>query len=142
VLAVWAAGLLAACSPKPGAQVAPPRSVLNSGSLALERRYVIFMLERFPVVSTYLGGSRVRSGARRKRWQIAGLLGEGLKDEDVRLGEFREQFAALEPALCRGAAGSTAVLRWRRSSSSCISTRCCVTRSARSTVMWMSRPRS
>jgi len=53
VLAVWAAGLLAACSPKPAAQVAPPEVSPEQRFAALERRYVIFMLERFPVVSTY-----------------------------------------------------------------------------------------
>ena len=58
VLTACVAGVLAACSPKPAAQVATTPALSPEQQFAtLERRYVIFMLGRFPVVSTYLGGS-------------------------------------------------------------------------------------
>lgn len=57
VAALACAAALAACSPR---QTAPaPAAVANPEQqfTALERRYVIFVLGRFPVVATYLGGS-------------------------------------------------------------------------------------
>src|SRR5215813_5417479 len=99
-IACLAAGLLAlqaACSPKPASQVATPQPSPEQQFAALERRYVIFMLGRFPVVSTYLGGSEFDASLADNDGKLRGYSAEALGDEDARLGEFREQFTALQP---------------------------------------------
>ena len=97
VLAFFCSGLLAACSPKPAAQAPAPEPSPEQRFAALERSYVIFMLGRFPVVSTYLGGSEFDAALADNDGKLRDYSAEALKDEDVRLGEFREQFTALEP---------------------------------------------
>jgi uncharacterized protein (DUF885 family) len=94
---VLVTSLLAACSPKPTAQVAAPEPSPEQRFATLERRYVIFMLGRFPVVSTYLGGSEFDAALADNDGKLRDYSAEALKDEDGRLGEFREQFTALEP---------------------------------------------
>jgi len=89
--------LLVACTPKPTAQVAAPEPSPEQRFATLERRYVIFMLGRFPVVSTYLGGSEFDAALADNDGKLRDYSLEALKDEDLRLGEFREQFTALEP---------------------------------------------
>jgi uncharacterized protein (DUF885 family) len=96
-LAFVCGGLLAACSPQPAAQVAAPEPSPEQRFATLERRYVIFMLGRFPVVSTYLGGSEFDAALADNDGKLRDYSAEALKDEDVRLGEFREQLTALEP---------------------------------------------
>jgi uncharacterized protein (DUF885 family) len=57
----------------------------------------MFMLRRFPVVATYLGGSEYDAALADNDGNLRDYSAEGLKDEDTRLSEFREQFSALEP---------------------------------------------
>jgi len=83
----------------------------------LERRYVIFILERFPVVSTYLGGSEFDATPRGQRWQAARLFGGGAEDEDVRWVSSVSSSRPPSPTRCRRAAGSNRSVRWRRSRS-------------------------
>ena len=89
--------LLTACGPKtaPPPPAPPPSAEQQFGSL--ERRYVIFVLSRFPVVATYLGGSEFDPSLADNDGRLRDYSAEAIKDEDARLGEFREQFAALEP---------------------------------------------
>ena len=90
--------LLSACSPKTaGPPPPPPPPDAEQQFASLERRYVIFILGRFPVVSTYLGGSEFDAALADNDGKLRDYSAEALKDEDSRLGEFREQFAALEP---------------------------------------------
>ena len=90
--------LLSACSPKTaGPPPPPPPPDAEQQFASLERRYVIFVLGRFPVVSTYLGGSEFDAALADNDGKLRDYSAEALKDEDARLGEFREQFAALEP---------------------------------------------
>jgi uncharacterized protein (DUF885 family) len=97
VLITCVAGLLTACSPKPAAQVATTPTLSPEQQFAtLEHRYVIFMLGRFPVVSTYLGGSEFDPVLADNDGKLRDYSAEALKDEDVRLGEFREQLTSLE----------------------------------------------
>src|SRR5882757_1552853 len=89
--------LLAACGPRNAAPPpAPPLSPEQRFS-ALERRYVIFVLERYPVVSTYLGGSEFDRRLADNDGKLRDYSADALKDEDAHLGEFREQFTALDP---------------------------------------------
>jgi uncharacterized protein (DUF885 family) len=88
---------LAGCGPKAAAPPATPPPTAEQQFAALEHRYVIFMLQRFPVVSTYLGGSEFDTALTDNDGRLRDYSAEALKDEDARLGEFREQFTALEP---------------------------------------------
>ncbi len=94
---VFAVALLAACSPKPAAPVVTPGPTPEQRFTALERRYVIFVLSRFPVVATYLGGSEFDPELVDVDGKLRDYSAQSLKDEDARLDEFREQFTALEP---------------------------------------------
>ncbi len=47
---------------------------------------MIFVLERYPVVSTYLGGSEFRSDVGRQRRQVRDYAPESLKGEDASPG--------------------------------------------------------
>ena len=58
---------------------------------------MIFVLERYPVVSTYLGGSEFDRTLADNDGKLRDYSADSLKDEDTHLGEFREQFTALEP---------------------------------------------
>ena len=91
-----AALLLAACGPK---TAAPPIPTLSPEQqfAALERRYVIFVLQRYPVVSTYLGGSEFDPTLADNDGRLRDYSADALKDEDTHLGEFREQFTGLDP---------------------------------------------
>ncbi len=89
--------LLAACGPKAAAPPAAP--VLNAEQqfAALERHYVIFMLKRYPVVSTYLGGSEFDPTLADNDGRLRDYSADAVKEEDADLAEFRDQFSALDP---------------------------------------------
>jgi len=89
--------LQAACGPEPASQVAPPQPTPEQQFATLEHRYVIFMLGRFPVVSTYLGGQEFAAALADNDGKLRDYSAEALREEDARLGELREQFTALEP---------------------------------------------
>ena len=93
----FAALFLAACGPQTAAPPAfrPPSPEQQFS--ALERRYVIFVLERYPVVSTYLGGSEFDRTLADNDGKLRDYSADSLKDEDTHLGELREQFTALDP---------------------------------------------
>lgn len=65
---------------------------------AVEHDFVVYLLDRFPVVATYLGGALFDA-------QLAGVDGRlrdysasALRAEDAQLAQFRTRFAALSPA--------------------------------------------
>jgi len=91
--------LLTACgakTPPSAAQSAVPTSVSSDASFgALEHEYVVYFLQRFPVVATYLGGSSFDP-------TLAGIDGTlrdyspaALKNEDARLSQLEQRFSAL-----------------------------------------------
>jgi uncharacterized protein (DUF885 family) len=88
--------LVAACGPKTAAPPIPTLSPEQQFS-ALERRYVIFVLQRYPVVSTYLGGSEFDPTLADNDGRLRDYAADALKEEDTHLGEFREQFTGLDP---------------------------------------------
>jgi uncharacterized protein (DUF885 family) len=89
--------LVAACGPKTPTVPAAPTLSPEQQFAALERRYVIFVLRRYPVVSTYLGGSEFDPTLADNDGRLRDYSADALKEEDTRLGEFREQFTGLDP---------------------------------------------
>jgi uncharacterized protein (DUF885 family) len=82
----------------PTAQPLPTRHRADERFAQVEHDYVSYVLYRFPVVATYLGGAAFDP-------QLAGIDGalrdyssESLQQEDARLVEYRARFAALSPA--------------------------------------------
>src|SRR5438552_3484710 len=89
LLAVSLTALAAACNQKPAAPVAAPAPSPEQQFSALEHRYVIFVLRRFPVVSTYLGGTEFDATLADNDGQLRDYSSEALREEDARLAEFR-----------------------------------------------------
>ena len=92
-----AALFLTACGPRTATQPAAPVLSPEQQFAALERRYVVFVLKRYPVVSTYLGGSEFDPTLADNDGHLRDYSADALKEEDTRLGEFREQFTGLDP---------------------------------------------
>ena len=88
--------LLTACGPQTAAPPAAPALSPEQQFAALERRYVIFVLQRYPVVSTYLGGSEFDPALADNDGRLRDYSAAALQEEDARLGEFREQFTSLD----------------------------------------------
>ena len=88
--------LLSACGPQ---TAAPTAAVLSPEQqfAALERRYVIFVLKRYPVVSTYLGGSEFDPTLADNDGKLRDYSADAVTEEDARLGELRDQFTSLDP---------------------------------------------
>ncbi|HUL82044.1 MAG TPA: DUF885 domain-containing protein, partial [Gammaproteobacteria bacterium] len=86
---------LAACgSPAPPA--APSAPATDGAFAALEHEYVVYFLNRFPVVATYLGGSNFDPTLARIDGALRDHSPAALKEEDAKLAEFRRRFAALD----------------------------------------------
>src|SRR5262249_23734644 len=86
--AISAAALLllqVACSPKPTPPTAAPAPSPEQQFGELEHRYVMFVLRRFPVVSTYLGGSEFDAALADNDGRLRDYSPEALRDEDARL---------------------------------------------------------
>ncbi len=97
---VWAIPVIllqVACSPPTVPQAAPVRPDPEQQFATLEHGYVMFVLRRFPVVSTYLGGSEFDAALADNDGRLRDYSAQALRQEDARLGELREQFTALEP---------------------------------------------
>ncbi|HXZ59887.1 MAG TPA: DUF885 domain-containing protein [Steroidobacteraceae bacterium] len=82
----------------PVAQPVQKRPWADARFAAVEHDYVVYILGRYPVVATYLGGGAFDP-------QLAGVDGrlrdyspEAIREEDARLAEFRTRFARLSPA--------------------------------------------
>ncbi|MDB6045138.1 MAG: hypothetical protein JWM63_3689 [Gammaproteobacteria bacterium] len=62
----------------------------------LEHEYAIYMMSRFPVVATYLGGSAFDPSLAHIDGKLRDYSAEALKTEDARLSDFRDGFTALD----------------------------------------------
>lgn len=110
--ALWACGLsavsLSACS---GAEAPPPQSPSGAAPASaaanaaasederfqvLERQYAVYLMSRFPVVATYLGGAAFDASLAEIDGALRDHSAEALSTEDARYGEFREGFRALD----------------------------------------------
>jgi uncharacterized protein (DUF885 family) len=100
---VLIASLLAACGsktqPSATAQASTPSAPTGDSTFAtLERQYVIYFLQRFPVVATYLGGSNFDPELAAIDGKLRDYSPGGIKDEDGKLADFKQRFAALDDA--------------------------------------------
>ncbi|MBS0364277.1 MAG: DUF885 domain-containing protein [Proteobacteria bacterium] len=101
LLAVALLGLGAASGAAARPPVATPLPLQHEADgrfAALEHEFVTYVLQQYPVVATYLGGSAFDP-------QLAGIDGSlrdyspaAVQEEDARLEDFRHRFAALAPA--------------------------------------------
>ena len=86
-----------ACSPT--APPPPPAQPSADERFAtLEHDFAVYMMGRFPVVATYLGGSAFDRTLTQIDGKLRDYSPEALQAEDVRLGGFRDRFTALEAA--------------------------------------------
>jgi uncharacterized protein (DUF885 family) len=92
--------LLAACgskSPPPAAtQPAAAGPASDPAFGALEHEYVVYVLQRFPVVATYLGGSNFDPALGAIDGKLRDYSPAALKEEDAQLAELKQKFAALD----------------------------------------------
>lgn len=65
----------------------------------LEREYVVYFLQRFPVVATYLGGSSFDAALAGIDDKLRDYSAAALKDEDAKLRQFKQRFNALDDAV-------------------------------------------
>jgi uncharacterized protein (DUF885 family) len=63
----------------------------------VEHAYVTYILARFPVVATYLGGSEFDTSLAGVDGTLRDYSPAAIQQEDLRLGEFRAQFSAIAP---------------------------------------------
>ena len=95
---------MAACSPSPPspAGISSPAARSPADVEArfgtLEHEYAVYMMSRFPVVATYLGGSAFDPSLAHIDGKLRDYSPEALQAEDARLGDFRDRFTALDPA--------------------------------------------
>src|SRR5690242_19729812 len=86
---------MTACQPSaPPAQPSQPGPEEQFASL--EHDYAVYMMSRFPVVATYLGGSAFDPALAHIDGKLRDYSPEALQAEDARLGEFRDHFTALD----------------------------------------------
>ncbi len=95
--------LLAACgsrSPSPSQPAAPATATAAADASfgTLEHEYVVYFLERFPVVATYLGGSSFDAALADIDGKLRDYTPAALKEEDARLRQLEERLAALDDA--------------------------------------------
>jgi uncharacterized protein (DUF885 family) len=93
--------LLAACgsktAPPAAAQASTPGAPTGDAAFGtLEREYVIYFLQRFPVVATYLGGANFDPALAVIDGRLRDYSTGALKDEDSKLTDFKQRFTALD----------------------------------------------
>jgi uncharacterized protein (DUF885 family) len=86
--------VMVACTP-----TSPPPSPAQTAEeqfATLEHEYAVYMMGRFPVVATYLGGSAFDPALARIDGKLRDYSPVALQAEDVRLGDFRTRLTALD----------------------------------------------
>jgi uncharacterized protein (DUF885 family) len=83
-----------ACHPTPPPPRPPPSA--DDRFTTLEHDYAVYMMSRFPVVATYLGGSAFDPALAHIDGKLRDYSAGALIAEDGRLGEFRDRFTALD----------------------------------------------
>jgi len=100
-LGVVALSLLSACSPKSSTPEQSAATAQPSGDAAfstLEHEYVVYFMQRFPVVATYLGGSEFDPVLEGIDAKLRDYSAPALTAEDSALTQFKQRFAALDDA--------------------------------------------
>ena len=92
-----AALALAVAAVSPSSPPPPPAQPSADEQFAtLEHDYAVYMMSRFPVVATYLGGSAFDPSLSQIDGKLRDYSAEALQAEDVRLGGFADRFTALD----------------------------------------------
>jgi uncharacterized protein (DUF885 family) len=94
--ASWVLLAVFAC---PGAAFSAPtmQADRDGGFSALEREYAVYVMSRFPVVATYLGGSAFDPSLAAIDGRLRDYSARAITQEDGELRKFRKRFAALAP---------------------------------------------
>jgi uncharacterized protein (DUF885 family) len=92
----------------PAASATPPRAPLaqpvqrrpwaDTRFAVVEHDYAVYVLGRFPVVATYLGGAAFDVQLADVDGRLRDYSPEAIRAEDAQLAQFRSRFAALAPA--------------------------------------------
>ena len=93
--------LVSACSPKSPPAEQGTAKAAPSGDTAfatLEHEYVVYFMQRFPVVATYLGGSEFDPALAGIDAKLRDYSAAALTGEDTALAQFKQRFAALDDA--------------------------------------------
>jgi uncharacterized protein (DUF885 family) len=98
LLGITVLGVMSAAASPPAAQPLPVRHRADARFAMVEHEYVTYILRRFPVVATYLGGDAFDPQLANVDATLRDYSPEGLAREDARLAEFRARFSALAPA--------------------------------------------
>jgi uncharacterized protein (DUF885 family) len=101
LLGVAAAVVLCACSPKSPEPAQSAANAQPSGDAAfatLEHEYVVYFMQRFPVVATYLGGSEFDPALPGIDAKLRDYSAAALTAEDAALTQFKQRFTALDDA--------------------------------------------
>jgi uncharacterized protein (DUF885 family) len=97
-----ALAFLSACSPKspaPAEQGAAQAPNPGDATFAtLEHEYVVYFMQRFPVVATYLGGAEFDPALSGIDAKLRDYSAAALTEEDAALSQFKQRFAALDDA--------------------------------------------
>ncbi len=82
-----------------GSSAAPADSAAADAAFArLEHEYVVYFLQRFPVVATYLGGSSLDESLAGIDGKLRDYAPAALTEEDARFGRLEQRFSALDAA--------------------------------------------
>lgn len=98
---VAALSLLCACSPEsPSTQESAVNAQPSADSAfaTLEHEYVVYFMQRFPVVATYLGGAAFDPALAGVDAKLRDYSAAALTEEDAALTQFKQRFAALDDA--------------------------------------------
>jgi uncharacterized protein (DUF885 family) len=98
LLGVTCLGAMNATASPPAAQPLPVRHRADAPFAVLEHEYTTYILRRFPVVATYLGGDAFDPHLANVDGTLRDYSPEGLSREDAHLAAYRARFAALAPA--------------------------------------------
>ena len=94
--------LLAACTPKsppPAEQNAAKAPISGDAAFGtLEHEYVVYFMQRFPVVATYLGGSEFDRSLSGIDAKLRDYSAAALTEEGAALAQFKQRFTALDDA--------------------------------------------
>ena len=100
--AVVLAFLATACgskAPPPAEQAAATTQPASDAAFgSLEREYVVYFMQRFPVVATYLGGSAFDPALAGIDAKLRDYSAAALAEEDATLTRLKQRFAALDDA--------------------------------------------
>ena len=92
---ILAALVLAACQPS-SPPPPPAQASADDQFTPLEHEYAVYVMSRFPVVATYLGGAAFDPSLAQIDGKLRDYSANALQAEDVRLSGFADRFTALD----------------------------------------------